>query len=84
MLYGVLIMCAAGAEERKFLRAASRMRVICWLGLGLAALLSEQREAYRPVSIRMTSHDYGPRYLKLIMCQLSGSTLSARCRPTGR
>ena len=24
----------------------------------------------------MTPYDYGPRYLKLIMCQLSGSTLS--------
>jgi len=29
-----------------------------------------------------TSYDYGPRYLKLIMCQLSGSTLSDPCRPT--
>jgi hypothetical protein len=26
----------------------------------------------------------GAGYLKLIMCQLSGSTLSARCRPAGR
>ena len=39
---------------------------------------------YQPVSIRMTSYDNGEGYLKLILCQLSGSTLSARCRPTGR
>jgi hypothetical protein len=48
-----------------------------------------QREArviilYRSVSIRMTMHDHSLRYLKLIMCKLSGSTLSARCLPTGR
>lgn len=32
----------------------------------------------------MTMYDYGLGYLKLIMCQLSGSTLSARCRRTVR
>ena len=80
MLYGVLIMCAAGAGEENF----------SGLGRGAGDLLARPRpaagavEAYLTVSIRMTSHDYGPRYLKLIMCQLSGSTLSARCRPTGR
>jgi hypothetical protein len=39
---------------------------------------------YRFVSIRMTMHEYGVRYLKLIMCKLSGSTLLARCLRTGR
>jgi hypothetical protein len=39
---------------------------------------------YQPVSIRMISYDDGAGYLKLILCQLSGSTLSARCRRTGR
>jgi hypothetical protein len=43
-----------------------------------------RRQPYRLVSIRMISQDYGLEYLKLIMCQLSGSTLSARCRLTGR
>jgi len=36
------------------------------------------------VSIRMSMYEDGLRYLKLIMCQLCGSTPSARCRPTGR
>ncbi len=39
---------------------------------------------YRPVSIRMTTHDDSLRYLKLIMCKLSGSTPSARYLRTGR
>ena len=82
MLYGDLIMGAAGAGERKFPgldRGAGDLLARPRAGAAAGAV-----QAYQPVSIRMTSHDYGLRYLKLIMCQLSGSTLSARCRPTGR
>jgi hypothetical protein len=82
MLYDDLIMGTAGAGERKFPGWFAGAGV-CWHGPqpGVAA---GTVQAYQPVSIRMTSYDYGLRYLKLIMCQLSGSTLSARCRPTGR
>ena len=38
MLYGDLIIGAAGAGERKFPRAGSRGQVICWHGPGLASL----------------------------------------------
>src|SRR5580693_6256521 len=44
----------------------------------------DQKILHRLVSIRMRTYDYGLRYLKLIMCQLSGSIPSARCLPTGR
>ena len=81
MLYGDLIMGAAGAGEENFpARIAEAGDLLARPpGTAVGAV-----EAYQPVSIRMTSYDYGLRYLKLIMCQLSGSTLSARCRPTGR
>ena len=81
MLYDDLIMGAAGAGEENF---PGWTAVTGDLLARPRAGAAGEVEAYQPVSIRMTSHDYGLRYLKLIMCQLSGSTLSARCRPTGR
>ena len=82
MLYDDLIISAVGARERKFPGLVRRDG--CLLARPRPGVAAGAVEAYQPVSIRMTSHDYGLRYLKLIMCQLSGSTLSARCRPTGR
>src|SRR5579859_6281141 len=49
--------------------------------------VANQVKPYRPVSLRLDTHDHDLRYLELIMCQLSRSnvsTPSARCRPIGR